>query len=137
MATANTAITGATSLIGAAIRAADAVMTATGGVKPDYFMVNSADLISAAESGALNSISDNSALEAYGITGDKFIVATGVPAKQVNAGVKQAARFRELGSSPIRVETINLVNGGIDGGVFGYYATESVLDAGVQRATWV
>lgn len=136
MAAANTAVTGATTMIGAALRAADAVMTATGGVKPDYFLVNGANLITAAEDGSLSSVGDNSALAAYGVTGDKFQVATGVAAGTVVAGVRQAARFRELGASPIRVETINLVNGGIDGGVFGYYATESVMDTGVQRATF-
>jgi hypothetical protein len=42
---------------------------------------------------------------------------------QVLVGARQAATFYELNPTPIRVEAVNMVNGGVDPGVFGYYAT--------------
>lgn len=38
-------------------------------------------------------------------------------------GIKAGATFYELPGVPIRVEAVDMVNGGIDAGVFGYYAT--------------
>jgi hypothetical protein len=137
MAAANTAITGATTIWGAAIRAASEVMDNTGGVQPDWFLVSQADMIDLADGTTMDNRPDPELLEVFGVSGDKFRIAPGVAAGTVIGGIKQAAKFRELGSSPIRVETINITNGGIDGGVFGYYALEAVVDAGVQRATFV
>lgn len=136
MAAANTAVAGATTIWGAAIRAANAVMDATGGVQPDYFLVSQADMISLADGTTADSAPVPELLDVFGVSSDKFRITPGVAAGTVVGGIKQAARFRELGSSPIRVETINIVNGGIDGGVFGYYALEAVADGGVQRATF-
>lgn len=42
---------------------------------------------------------------------------------QALVGIKAGATFYELPGVPIRVEAIDMVNGGIDAGVFGYYAT--------------
>lgn len=42
---------------------------------------------------------------------------------QVLVGTREAATVHELGSTPIRVEAIDVANGGIDAGLFGYYAT--------------
>lgn len=137
MAAANTAVTGATDIWGAAIRAADAVMTGTNGLQPDYFLVSQADMIALADTETASTAPEGQLLEVFGVDPGKFRITPGVAAGTVIGGVKQAAKFRELGSSPIRVETINLVNGGVDGGVFGYYALEAVADAGVQRATFV
>lgn len=136
VAAANTLVTGSTSLFGAAARAAAKVMTATGGVQPDYFLVAEADLLGLVD-GNMTDLPNGQLLEAFGVSPEKFIVAPGITAHTVQAGVRQAVRYRELGSSPIRVETINIANGGIDGGVFGYTATETVHAGGVQRASWV
>lgn len=46
-----------------------------------------------------------------------------VEAGTVIVGAKQAVSWYERAGSPIRVETVDLAHGGIDGGVFGYYAT--------------
>jgi len=135
MAAANAAVVGATTIWGAAIRAANAVMDATGGVQPDYFLVSQADMIGLADDSA-SSLPDTNLLEVFGVDPAKFLMTTGVAAGTVIGGIKQASRWRELGDTPIRVETINITNGGIDGGVFGYYATEAVHDGGVQRATF-
>jgi hypothetical protein len=46
-----------------------------------------------------------------------------VPAGSTIVGAKPAISWYEREGSPIRVETVDLAHGGIDGGVFGYYAT--------------
>ena len=38
-------------------------------------------------------------------------------------GTSEAMTFYELPGSPIRAEAVDMVNGGIDGGLFGYYTT--------------
>ncbi|MFL6094567.1 MAG: hypothetical protein ACJ71Y_03885, partial [Blastococcus sp.] len=45
-----------------------------------------------------------------------------VPADTVIVGAKPAATIYELPGSPIRVEALNIANGGIDCGLFGYMA---------------
>jgi hypothetical protein len=62
-------------------------------------------------------------LDVLGVGPDKLTPTSAVASGTVVAGVKAASTFYELPKSPIRVETVNIVNGGIDGGVFGYYAT--------------
>lgn len=42
---------------------------------------------------------------------------------QIIVGIKGAASFLELPGSPIRVDALNIANGGVDQGLFGYYAT--------------
>lgn len=42
---------------------------------------------------------------------------------QALVGIKAGATFYELPGVPIRVEAVDMVNGGVDAGVFGYYAT--------------
>ena len=68
---------------------------------------------------------------------EKIVVAPGVAAGTVIGGTKQALRWRELAGSPIRVEALNIANGGVDGGVFGYYATEEIFEGGVVSATFL
>ena len=117
----------------AAAVAAQAVDDATGGGTVDYFLVNSADRL------ALLDMTESEIpayLEAFGVTPDKFIPTPGVPSLTVIAGNRQSTKFRELSGSPIRVEAINMANGGIDGGVFGYYATQELVDGGVSSATF-
>lgn len=48
--------------------------------------------------------------------------ATGWPADTVVVGAKPAATIYELPGTPIRVEALNIANGGIDTGLFGYIA---------------
>lgn len=99
---------------------------------PDYYLVNSTDYASLMGVKA----SDVSAfLSALGIDPSKFTATNAVPAGSVIAGVKAAGTFRELPGSPIRVETVDLANGGVDGGVFGYYATELHNAKGIVEVT--
>jgi hypothetical protein len=99
---------------------------------PDWYLVNPTDYAELLDTSA----HDVSAfLDLLGITPDNFTPTSAVDPGQVCAGVKPATTFYELPSSPIRVETVNLANGGIDGGVFGYYATLLNAPEGVVSAT--
>jgi hypothetical protein len=122
-----------TSLFRAAAVAAQAVEDATGGAQVDFIYINSADRLGLLD---ITSADVPAYLETFGVTPDKFMAAPGVAAGTVVAGTRQATRFRELSETPIRVEAINVANGGIDGGVFGYYATELVFDGGIQSKTF-
>lgn len=58
-----------------------------------------------------------------------------VGAGTVIVGAKQAVSWYERAGSPIRVETVDLAHGGIDGGVFGYYATLLNNAGGLVKVT--
>lgn len=58
----------------------------------------------------------------------RVIPSGSVAAGQVLVGAREALTVHELGETPIRVEAENIANGGVDAGVFGYYAT-NVHDA--------
>lgn len=115
--------------------AAQSVFDATGGLTADYLLVNSGDVLNLLNVPASDGPNPD-VLEMFGVTSDKFVPTTGVAAGTVVAGVRQAGRFRELGGSPIRVEALNIANGGVDGGVFGYYATEDTFTGGIASATF-
>ena len=57
------------------------------------------------------------------------ILVPGIPDSEVILGHRNAVTYAELGSSPLRDEALNIPNGGVDVGVFGYYAMY-VADAG-------
>lgn len=99
----------------------------------DYVMVNSADRLA-----LINLVQDElpAYLAMFGIVPEKFVGTTLVPAGTVLAGVRPAAEFKELSETPIRVETVNIAKGGVDGGVFGYYATVLHDADGIQKATF-
>lgn len=64
--------------------------------------------------------------------GFKLLPAPELGAGQVLVGARNAVTVHELGgASPIRVEAENIANGGIDAGVFGYYATNVHNAAGL------
>ena len=99
----------------------------------DYVMVNSADRLA-----LINMVNDElpAYLAMFGIVPEKFVGSTLVPAGTVLAGVRAASEFKELSETPIRVETVNIAKGGVDGGVFGYYATLLHDADGIQKATF-
>lgn len=79
-------------------------------------------------------------LAAIGIDLDRIKTSSSVPAGHVIVGTSAAIEYRELGDTPIRVQAINVAQGGVDTGVFGYYATllhdagglqDVVIDTGV------
>lgn len=122
-----------TSLFRAVAEASQAVEDNTLGQAVDFVYVNSADrldLIDVLDSGI------PAYLELFGITPETFRAAPGVTAGSVVVGTRQATKFRELGETPIRVEAIHMDKGGVDGGVFGYYATEEIFPGGIVKKTW-
>jgi hypothetical protein len=122
-----------TSLFRAAAVAAQAVQDNTGGQPVDYFLVNSADQLALLD---ITEADIPAYLSAFGVTPDKFIATPGQVAGTVTAGTKPAATFKELTETPIRVEAVSLVNGGVDGGVFGYYATLLNHEGGIVKQTF-
>lgn len=131
---ANTAGAAGAGMFRAAAVAAQAVDDSTGGAVPDYFLINGADRLALLD---ITQADIPAYLETFGVTPDKFKATPGVPVGTVIAGTRQATKFRELAGSPIRVEAINIANGGVDGGVFGYYATQELETGGVASATFV
>lgn len=73
-------------------------------------------------------------LEMFGVDPKNFTSSAQVPTDKVVAGVKQAATFRTLPGSPIRVDAQNIGNGGVDTGLFGYWAIEEHHKTGIVSA---
>lgn len=100
----------------------------------DYVLVNDQDKI------GLLSVSASSVpafLEDFvGIKPGQFIGTPAVTAGTIIVGNKNAGQFKELPGSPIRAEVVDMVNGGVDGGVFGYYATILNMPTAIQKAAW-
>lgn len=67
-------------------------------------------------------------LEEGTAAGFRILPSTAVTAGHVVVGVREAVTVHELSTTPIRVEAENIGQGGIDVGVFGYYAV-NVHDA--------
>lgn len=61
--------------------------------------------------------------------------APGVPDNTVLVWAQPAVSVKEAGATPIRVEAINLPNGGVDTGLFGYIAAYVTRAAAVQVYT--
>lgn len=61
--------------------------------------------------------------------------ASGLAAGQVLVGSRAAITFHELPGSPIRVDAVNIANGGVDVGVFGYAGTILNDAAGLSLVT--
>jgi hypothetical protein len=66
-----------------------------------------------------------------------LFLAPSLPAATVLAGDRRAATYFEPTGNPIRVQAVNIPNGGIDLGVFGYSATLINDPAGIVKATVV
>jgi hypothetical protein len=100
---------------------------------PDWYIVNSTDY-----AGLLDIANADAPafLDKLGIDFDKIRATTAQPAGTITAGVKAAGTFYELGETPIRVEALNIANGGVDGGVFGYWAALQHHAKGALRVTF-
>ena len=61
-------------------------------------------------------------LELLGVDPSKFVATDLVPAGAIVSYAKPAARWYELPGAPIRVDAEHISHGGIDSGVFGYWA---------------
>lgn len=132
-ATAGTAVTGG--LLTSIAKVAARLNVAINDAGVDYVLVNDQDKI------GLLSVTAASVpaflADFVGIEPGQFIGTPSVPAGTIIVGNKQAGQFKELGGgSPIRVEVVDIVNGGVDGGVFGYYATILNMPTAIQKAAW-
>ena len=131
-ATAGTAVTGG--LLVSVAKVAARLNAAINDAGVDYVLVNDQDKI------GLLSVSA-SAVPAFledfvGIKPGQFIGTPAVAAGTIIVGNRNAGEFKELPGSPIRAEVVDMVNGGIDGGVFGYYATLLNMPTAIQKAAW-
>lgn len=100
----------------------------------DYVLVNDQDKIGLL---SVTAASVPAFLEDFvGIKPGSFIGTPSVPAGTIIAGNVNAGEFKELPGVPIRAEVVDMVNGGVDGGVFGYYATILNMPTAIQKAAW-
>lgn len=131
-ATAGTAVTGG--LLVSVAKVAARLNAAINDAGVDYVLVNDQDKI-----GLLSTTASSvpAFLEDFiGIKPGQFIGTPSVPAGTIIVGNRNAGEFKELPGSPIRAEVVDMVNGGIDGGVFGYYATLLNMPTAIQKAAW-
>lgn len=72
-------------------------------------------------------------LEMFNIDPRNFVGSPSLTAGEVIAGVKQAATFRTLPGSPLRVSAQHIANGGIDEGFFAYWAVEQHHTTAIRK----
>lgn len=74
-------------------------------------------------------------MELLGVNPERIVHHSGIAAGTLLVGVAPAMDYYELSPTPIRVEAVDMVKGGVDTGCFGYHA-EFVNDAdGLQLVT--
>lgn len=95
-----------------------------------FVLANKADLIPWVLAMTNNDLP--SRLSSIGIDLDRIRMSNRVPAGHVIVGTSAAITYRELGDTPVRVQAVNVANGGVDAGVFGYYATLLNDAGGIQ-----
>lgn len=128
--------TAAADFLSAIVTAVDEVEDETDG-DASYVIVNKTDFRT-----ELLGITNNDVpaflKELLNIEPGQFVRApsTIVPQGTVIAGVKQAGAFYELGETPIRVQAVNVANGGNDLGVFGYTASILEHETGIRKVTF-
>lgn len=88
-----------------------------------FVLVNKGDLIPWVLGLTGTSLAPRDLLEAIGIDLARLKTSAAVTAGHVIVGTSAAMDYYELPGSPIRVEAVDLAKGGVDEGVFGYYAT--------------
>lgn len=80
------------------------------------------DILLTRSDDALSLLNASLGLEEGSLSNFRIIPWPDMNAGQVLVGTSDAVTVHELGSVPIRVEAVDLAKGGIDEGVFGYYA---------------
>lgn len=80
------------------------------------------DILLTRSDDALSLLNASLGLEEGSLSNFRIIPWPDMTAGQVLVGTSDAVTVHELGSVPIRVEAVDLAKGGIDEGVFGYYA---------------
>lgn len=89
-------------------------------VEPSAYLVNPEDLFGLF---GITQLDNPAYLDLLGVNPAKFIAHDLATPGVVTAYAKQSMTWFELAGSPIRVDAERISHGGIDSGVFGYYAT--------------
>lgn len=134
LAAATAAIPAGTGVVAAIVAAALKVMPAG---TPSYALLGASAFAELVERDPLAFLTGNVSLAdgSGNVGGLTFRHSPALATDQVVVGVRNAASWYELGSTPIRVEAVNVANGGIDVGAFGY-GVVGVHDAsGIAKAT--
>lgn len=105
---------------------------------PTYALVNPLDyesLIYTKELDSLTFLGQSLGLNEGVTAGMAVVPHAGIAANTVLVGDKQAAANYELAGVPIRVSALDLVKGGVDEALFGYFQTRVEYPAGLQLVT--
>jgi HK97 family phage prohead protease len=95
---------------------------------PDYIVMNTGDWLSLSQ---LTNLDLPAFLALLKVQPGSFMRSSLVPKGSIIAGVRNAATFRELGSTPIRVEALDVARAGVDSAVYGYTATHQDRPGGI------
>lgn len=130
MVASGTVVAAANASLSAALLVGSLAVSSAGGV-PTHALV-AADVAGAAA--AVKATDAPVGFEAFGIVGPAVQIHPSVPAGKVVVYDRNAVTFLEL-DPPVRVEAVNIPQGGIDAGVFGYYGVNVNCKANVQVLT--
>lgn len=106
--------------------------------RPSYALVNPADyrpLLFTKKSDVLEYLNLGLGLEDGDLSGFSIVPHTGVPEGEVLTGAREAAAIHELPGSPIRVNALDMVKGGVDEALFGYVQFRDYYKAGIRRVS--
>lgn len=103
--------------------------------RPSYALVNPADyrpLLFTQKNDTLEYLSMALGLDEGTVDGFKIVPHTGVTAGSVLVGAREASAVHEMSGSPIRVNALDMVKGGIDEALFGYVQFRDYYSDGIQ-----
>lgn len=103
--------------------------------RPSYALVNPADyrpLLFTQKNDTLEYLSMALGLDEGSLDGFKIVPHTGVTAGSVLVGAREASAVHELSGSPIRVNALDMVKGGVDEALFGYVQFRDYYSDGIQ-----
>jgi len=106
--------------------------------RPSYALVNPADyrpLLFTKKSDVLEYLNMALGLEDGDLSGFKIVPHTGITAGSVTVGAREAAAVHEMSGSPIRVNALDMVKGGIDEALFGYVQFRDYYAEGIQNVS--
>lgn len=106
--------------------------------RPSYAIVNPTDyrpLLFTKKSDVLEYLNLGLGLEDGDLSGFSIVPHTGVPAGEVVVGAREAAAVHEMPGSPIRVNALDMVKGGVDEALFGYVQFRDYYKAGIRRVS--
>lgn len=103
--------------------------------RPSYALVNPTDyrpLLFTQKNDTLEYLSMALGLDEGAVDGFKIVPHKGVTAGSVLVGAREASAVHEMSGSPIRVNALDMVKGGIDEALFGYVQFRDYYSEGIQ-----